>query len=74
MSHELKIQIDDEIFQKLKKLCKGDEKKMQEFMKIALKNRIFQEDPSSSSNDSLESYLSNGKSGSRNYGIKGQGW
>ena len=74
MGQELKIQIDDEIFQKLRALCTGDEKKMKEFIKNALKDRIIQKDPSYSPKDSLESYLSNGKSGSRNYGVKGQGW
>ena len=47
---------------------------MKEFIKNALKDRIIQKDPSYSPKDSLESYLSNGKSGSRNYGVKGQGW
>ncbi len=74
MSQELKIELDDQIFQQLKELCKGDKNKMQEYIKKALKNRINQEDPSYPRKDSLESYLNKGNAGSRNYGVKGQGW
>ena len=74
MSQGLKIELDDELFQQLKELCKGDENKMEEYIKKALKNRINQENLSNSPKDSLDSYLSKGKAGSRNYGVKGQGW
>ena len=74
MSKELKIELDDQVFQQLKELCKGDKNKMQEYIKKALKNKINQEDPSYSNKDSLESYLNKGNTGSRNYGVKGQGW
>ena len=74
MSQGLKIELDDELFQQLKELCKGDENKMKEYIKKALKNRINQENLSNSPKDSLDSYLSKGKAGSRNYGVKGQGW
>ena len=74
MSQGLKIELDDELFQQLKELCKGDENEMKEYIKKALKNRINQENLSNSPKDSLDSYLSKGKAGSRNYGVKGQGW
>ena len=74
MSQKLIIELDDQVFQKLKELCKGDKNKMQEYIKKALKNKINQEDPSYSNKDSLESYLNKGNTGSRNYGVKGQGW
>ena len=74
MSQGLKIELDDELFQQLKELCKGDGNKMKEYIKKALKNRINQENLSNSPEDSLDSYLSKGKAGSRNYGVKGQGW
>ena len=74
MSKELKIELDDQVFQQLKELCKGDKNKMEEYISKALINRMNQEDPSYSHKDSLESYLSKGQSGSRNYGVKGQGW
>ena len=74
MSQDLKIELDDQVFQQLKELCKGDENKMKEYIKKALKNRLNQENLSNSPKDSLDSYLSKGKAGSRNYGVKGQGW
>ena len=74
MSQGLKIELDDELFQQLKVLCKGDENKMKEYIKKALKNRLHHENLSNSPKDSLDSYLSKGKAGSRNYGVKGQGW
>jgi len=74
MNKEFKIKLDDQIFQQLKELCKGDQNKMEAYIKKALKDRISQEDPSYSHKDSLKSYLSKGKTGNRNYGVKGQGW
>ena len=74
MSQGLKIELDEQVFKQLKELCKGDGNKMKEYIKKALKNRINQENLSNSPKDSLDSYLSKGKAGSRNYGVKGQGW
>ena len=74
MGQNLKIELDDQVFRQLKELCKGDENKMKEYIKKALKNRINQENLPHSPKDSLDSYLSKGKAGSRNYGVKGQGW
>lgn len=74
MSQSLKIELDEQVFKQLKELCKGDENKMKEYIKKALKTIINQENLSNSPKDSLDSYLSKGKTGSRNYGVKGQGW
>ena len=74
MSKGLKIELDEQVFKQLKELCKDDENKMKEYIKKALKTIINQENLSNSPKDSLDSYLSKGKAGSRNYGVKGQGW
>jgi hypothetical protein len=76
MKRKVNIEIEDEIFQKLQTLCKGDGNTIKEYIIQAIKNHISQNKPSGSSenNESLEDYLSKGKSGSRNYGAKGQGW
>ena len=76
MKRKFNIEIEDEIFQKLHILCKGDDNTIKEYIIQAIKNHISQNKPSGSSenNESLEDYLSKGKSGSRNYGAKGQGW
>jgi hypothetical protein len=76
MKRKLNIEIEDEIFQKLHILCKGDDNAIKEYIIQAIKHHVFQSDPSVSSdnNESLENYLNKGRSGSRNYGAKGQGW
>ena len=74
MTQELKIKLDEQLFNKLKKLCMDDEIAMEEYVKKLLKDDFNQEHNSSSSKDSLENYLNKGQSGSRNYGVKGQGW
>ena len=76
MKRKFNIEIEDEIFQKLHILCKGDDNTINEYIIQAIKNHISQNDPSGSSenSESLEDYLNKGQSGSRNYGAKGQGW
>ena len=76
MKRKLNIEIEDEIFQKLHILCKGDDNTIKEYIIQAIKNHVSQSDPSglSENNESLEDYLNKGQSGSRNYGAKGQGW
>jgi hypothetical protein len=76
MKRKLNIEIEDEIFQKLHILCKGDDNVIKEYIIQAIKNHVSQKGPSGSSenNESLEDYLNKGQSGSRNYGAKGQGW
>jgi hypothetical protein len=76
MKRKLNIEIEDEIFEKLHILCKGDDNAIKEYIIQAIKYHVSQNVPSGSSenNDSLEDYLNKGQSGSRNYGAKGQGW
>jgi hypothetical protein len=76
MKRKLNIEIEDEIFQKLHIVCKGDDNAIKEYIIQAIKHHVSQNDRSGSSenNDTLEDYLNKGQSGSRNYGAKGQGW
>ena len=76
MKRKFNIEIEDEIFKKLNILCKGDDSAIKKYIIQIIKNHVSQNNPSGSSenNESLEDYLSKGKSGSRNYGAKGQGW
>ena len=76
MKQNFNIEIEDEIFQKLHTLCKGDDEAIKEYIIQAIKHHVSQNDLSDSSEDkdNLEDYLNQGKSGSRNYGVKGQGW
>ena len=76
MKRNFNIELEDEIFQKIHTLCKGDDEAIQDYIINAIKHHVSQENLSDSSEDkeSLEDYLNKGQSGSRNYGVKGQGW
>ena len=69
MPRKLQIELEDEVFQQLKELCKGNESIMKDYIVRNLKEKF-----SSGEKDDLEGYLKKGQSGSRNYGVKGQGW
>ena len=76
----LKLKLDDETYQYLKAKFGGDINAMEDFVKKILSNEIKNKrlDPTEAEkkniDDNLENYLKSGKSGSRSYGIKGQGW
>ena len=76
----LKLKLDDDTYQYLKDKFNGDTNSIEDFVKKILSKEIEKTrlDPNDSKNkntdDNLESYLKSGKSGSRSYGIKGQGW
>jgi len=76
----LKLKLDDETYQYLKAKFGGNVNAMEDFVKKTLFKEIekIRLDPNESEkkniNDNLESYLKKEKSGSRSYGIKGQGW
>ena len=69
MPRKLQIELEDEVFQQLKELCKGNESIMKDYIVRNLKEKF-----SSGEKDDLEGNLKKGQSGSRNYGVKGQGW
>ena len=76
----LKLKLDDDTYQYLKDKFDGDINAIEDFVKKTLSKEIEKTrlDPNDSEkkniNDNLEKYLKSGKSGSRSYGIKGQGW
>ena len=76
----LKLKLDDETYQYLKVKFGGDINAMEDFVKKILSNEIKNKglDPTEAEkkniDNKLENYLKSGKSGSRSYGIKGQGW
>ena len=76
MTRNFNIELEDNLYQQLKELCKGEESTMQEYILQTLKEKLNQNDLNKLSKDktSLESYLTKGQRGSRNYGVKGQGW
>ena len=76
MTRNFNIEMEDKLYQQLKELCKGEKNTMQEYILLALKESLNQEELNKVSKDKteLESYLNKGNTGSRNYGVKGQGW
>ena len=76
MIRNFNIELEDNLYQQLKELCKGEENTMREFILQTVKERLNQNDLNKLSKEktSLESYLNKGQGGSRNYGVKGQGW
>ena len=76
MNH-LKIELDKDTYQYLKAKFNGDEKAMGDFVNKILTNKLAKarnKKSTTDNNDNLKDYLKSGKSGSRSYGIKGQGW
>ena len=76
----LKLKLDDDTYQYLKDKFDGDINAMENFIKKILSKEIEKkrldliDSDKKNINDNLENYLKPGKSGSRSYGIKGQGW
>ena len=76
----IKLKLDDATYQYLKDRFDGDVNLIEDFIKKMLSKEIkkIRLDPNDldkkNTNDNLENYLKSGKSGSRSYGVKGQGW
>jgi len=76
----LKLKLDEDTYQYLKDKFDGDKNAIEDFVKKILCNEIkkarldLNDAGGGNINDNLENYLKSGKSGSRSYGIKGQGW
>jgi len=72
MIRDFNIKLEDKLYQQLKELCKGEESTMREYILKTLEESLNQNDLNQKTN--LETYLNKGQRGSRNYGVKGQGW
>jgi len=76
MIRDFNIKLEDKLYQQLKELCKGEERTMREYILQILEESLNQNDLNQLPKDktNLETYLNKGQRGSRNYGVKGQGW
>lgn len=72
MARNFSFEVEEEFYQKLIKLFKNDEEALREYIIQSLKEKF--ENNETPEKDNLESYLNKGTTGSRNYGVKGQGW
>jgi len=77
MKNKFIVILDDEVYNKLRDMFKDDEA-LHDFAVKAIKNELErcagEQSSAKQSSEGLEGYLQSGKTGSRNYGIKGQGW
>ena len=74
MSKKVTFSMDPDLYQHLEQRFKDDEQGLNQFIIDAIKNQLKASDPLPEQEDDLQSYLQKGSSGSRTYGIKGQGW
>jgi len=74
MSKRVTLNIDPDLYQHLEQRFKDDEQGLQQFIIEAIRKQLTGPPPLPKKKDDLESYLKKGSSGSRTYGVKGQGW
>ena len=74
MSKKITLDIDEKLYQRLELIFEDDEQGLKNFIINALRNHLKTINSSPEKKNDLESYLKKGISGSRTYGVKGQGW
>jgi hypothetical protein len=74
MSKKMTLIIDSDLYKQLEQRFKDDEQGLNQFIIDAIKNQSKAANLLPEKEDNLESYLQKGSSGSRTYGVKGQGW
>jgi hypothetical protein len=70
----LSIDLDLDLYKELKQRFKDDEQGLNQFIIDVIKNQSKLSNSSPEKKEDLESYVQKGYSGSRTYGVKGQGW
>jgi hypothetical protein len=74
MSKKMTLSIDSGLYKQLELRFKDDEQGLNQFIIDAIKIQSKAENLFSEEEDELKSYLQKGSSGSRTFGVKGQGW
>ncbi len=76
MPTKLVLNIEEKIYQRLQDRFKNDDLGLNQFIMDAIKTQLSDSpaDLAADKDDDLASYLKKGSSGSRTYGVKGQGW
>jgi hypothetical protein len=76
----IKLEFDDATYQYIKSKFNNDKKAMSTYVKKLLTEKVetgslnIEKVNTKSRTNDLKDYLESGESGSRSYGIKGQGW
>jgi hypothetical protein len=74
MSKKMTLSIDSDLYKQLEQRFKDDEEELNQFIIDAIKTQLKDTNLVPEDEDDLKSYLQKGSSGSRTYGVKGQGW
>ena len=74
MSKKLVLDIDQNLYQLLEQNFKDDDQALKQFIINAIRVQLKRTNSFSEKKDDLETYLKKGLSGSRTYGVNGQGW
>ena len=74
MSKMINLDIEKNLYRLLELRFKDDEQGLNNFIIDAIRIHLKSTSLSEEKNNDLEDYLKKGLSGSRTYGIKGQGW
>ena len=74
MPKRVTLNIEPELYQRLENRFKDDEQGLNQFIIGAIRNQLENPAPLPDEKNDLENYLQKGSSGSRTYGVKGQGW
>ena len=74
MSKRVILNIEPDLYQRLENRFKEDEQGLNQFIIDAIRNQLSDPAQLPDEKDGLETYLKKGASGSRTYGVKGQGW
>ena len=74
MSKKMTLSIDPVLYKQLEQHFKDDEQGLNQFIIDAIKNQSKAANLFPEKEGDLKNYLQKGSSGSRTYGVKGQGW
>ena len=74
MSKKMTLSIDPDLYKQLEQRFKDDEQGLNQFIIDAIKSQSKSVNLFPEEKDDLKNYLQKGSSGSRTYGVKGQGW
>jgi hypothetical protein len=76
MNKKLTLELDQKLMDRIRAQCQGDEKAIREFIAQAIEHELdrISSNKSEPTPGDLEDYLKKGHTGSRTYGVKGQGW
>jgi len=74
MPKKLTLNIEPDLYQLLENRFKEDEQGLNQFIIDAIRTQLSDPAHLPDEKDGLENYLQKGSSGSRTYGVKGQGW